>query len=273
MNEKMVPIFDSLTHPTINSNWIGERFDGLASIKSLIDGMNESSIKWAFAVGMKNIGDYNEEHYMVLLRPYKDVLFPIAYFDFSVLLDTDIRNYLSHLKKMGYCGIKIHPRISKINLNNEYITEIIKIACELKLVVLFCTYFYDTLNDSYMNNISELIRVLNQVKDYPVILIHGGTVRILELMEVVRANKNLLLDLSLTMCKYEGSSIDLDIKFLFSKFDQRICIGSDHPEITSGKLRERFEFFSRNIEMEKKENIGYKNLMNFYDKVQKGWAL
>ena len=75
--------------------------------------------------------------------------------------------------------------------------------------------------------------------------------------------KNVLFDLSYTLCNYEGSSIDLDIRYLFKKFDRRICIGSDFPEITIDKLRKRFDYFSVDIEYKKAINIAYKNIEEY----------
>lgn len=84
-------------------------------------------------------------------------------------------------------------------------------------------------------------------------------------MELVRHNSNLLLDLSLTLLKYSGSSIDFDLKFLFSNFDQRICIGSDHPEYSHAEVLNKFKILSQGLPSEKVENIGYKNIMRFLD--------
>ena len=52
---------------------------------------------------------------------------------------------------------------------------------------------------------------------------------------------NVLLDLSNTLLRYQGSSLDRDIAWLFRSFDRRICIGSDYPDYEPGQLRARFE--------------------------------
>jgi predicted TIM-barrel fold metal-dependent hydrolase len=92
---------------------------------------------------------------------------------------------------------------------------------------------------------------------------HGGTVRLLETIEIVRSYNNVLLDLSFTICKYNGSSLDMDIQFAFDTYDRRICIGSDFPEFSPRDLRERFIFFSNAIPHEKAENIAYRNIAHF----------
>jgi predicted TIM-barrel fold metal-dependent hydrolase len=82
-------------------------------------------------------------------------------------------------------------------------------------------------------------------------------------MEIARAFNNVLLDLSFTINKYIGSSLDLDIKYLFESFDQRICIGSDFPQYSISEMRNRFNIFAENINAEKALNIAIKNLTNF----------
>ena len=258
-----VPIFDSLTHPTISSDWILPRYPKRAKIHELLKGMEENNVQWAFAVGMKGIGGYNEEKYIQLVNYHSDRLRSIAYFDPNDFKNLkDIQKKLRHIKRIGYAGIKLHPRISNFNLNYN-IATIIKAANDIQLLPLLCTYPYSKNNARFINP-DSLMDFLVLLEDAKVVLLHSGAVRLLEYMEIARVFNNVLLDLSLTLCKYEDSSIDTDIRFLFKHFDKRICIGSDFPEFSLRKLRERFELFSDKIPKEKKENIAHRNILNFF---------
>src|SRR5205085_2428141 len=86
----------------------------------------------------------------------------------------------------------------------------------------------------------SLVSILKQVPEARVVLLHGGDVRLLQYSELVRFNPSLLLDLSQTLMKYPGSSIDMDLRFLFQSFDRRICIGSDFPEYSLRDVKGRF---------------------------------
>tara|TARA_B100000579_G_C22120619_1_gene527363 strand:- start:150 stop:425 length:276 start_codon:yes stop_codon:yes gene_type:complete len=81
--------------------------------------------------------------------------------------------------------------------------------------------------------------------------------------DLARFNENILIDLSLVIMKYPGSSLDLDIEFLFKHFDQRISVGSDYPEYNLQEVKERFNKFALDISIEKKENIANKNISKF----------
>ncbi len=257
-----IPIFDSLTHPTINGNWLKKKYDGLNDPARLIEQMDISGIQWAFAVGMGPVGGYQEAEYAGFIKQASDRLFPVAFIA-EEALSKPHNVYLQSLKDLGYVGIKIHPRLSGIGYDHPRLADFILQADALKLPVFCCTYFWDKSSNAQSIGLNTLLDLLSRVRNAKIILLHGGAVRLLELAEVVRAFDNLLLDLSSTLCKYEGSSIDMDISYLFRFFDQRICIGSDGPEYLPSDLRRRFSFFAHGVEKSKANNIAFGNLAVF----------
>ena len=258
-----IPIFDSLTHPTIDGNWIMPQFPQKASIETLKEQMSLHDIKAAFAMGLKGIGAYEEDAFIRLIKDNGDgKLYPVAYFDVNESNDLQfITCRMKSIKEKGYVGIKLHPRIGDFLLDNAILSDIIDEATNCGLIVFLCTYFYGNKQSIAINNVSQLgDLLLNVSPQSQIVLLHGGGVRLLETTEIARAFPNILLDLSFTLCKYEGSSLDIDIKYLFNKFDQRICVGSDHPDISIFQLRQRFDFFSQDIDEEKLKNIAFKNI-------------
>jgi len=192
-------------------------------------------------------------------KEYPNII-PIAYIDCCI---DKVEDKLYEIKRIGYKGIKIHIRESNSTFKNPNINLILDLCSQLNLVVFFCTYFYDNSINMIENNFNNLSKLIVSNKKTKIILMHSGAVELLKYMELARFNKNILLDLSFTMCKYEGSSLDLDIKFLFKKFDQRICVGSDFPDFSLETFRNRFIYFAKDISIKKKNNIAYKNLYNF----------
>lgn len=275
---KFVPIFDSLTHPMPDGNWIHKKYDGRNTLPHLHDSMKEQGINWAIACGMgSNIGSYSEENYaeFVIKNNTSEAvtLYPIAFIEVEKirLLDkVELFEYLRGLIKLGYIGVKLHPRFAKFNFEDRFLSEFIIECSKLGLGVFLCTYIWGKgcCNQSTPEALMRLTEKLSK-HNANVILVHGGGVRLLEYVEIARAFDNVLLDLSLTICKYEGSSIDMDLRFCFEKFDRRICIGSDGPEYSSRDLRERFEYLSNNLTIEKKQNIAFKNIYNFLPLINK----
>ena len=156
------------------------------------------------------------------------------------------------------------PRFSLVPIHEINLGAILAAAHKNKLVSFICTYFHDRV-ESYplIDPFIALVSALKQAPGARVVLVHGGDVDLLRYAQLVRHNENLLLDLSLTLMKYEGSSIDRDITFLFQKFDRRISIGSDHPEWTHDAVRKRFEYFGNELSEEKLRNVAYQNAQKF----------
>ena len=191
-------------------------------------------------------------------------MFPIAFFSISGEDEKHIRTRLREIKAKGYLGIKLHSRIGDFLLSAPLLPYTIDVANELGLIVMLCTYFYSYRQSYTENNIEKLGDMLVKVNpESKVILLHGGSVRLLECMEIVRVFPNTLLDLSMTICKYDGSSLDMDIQYMFRKFDRRVCIGTDYPEANHKFLRERFNLFAANTTTEKAENIAFKNILSY----------
>ena len=63
-------------------------------------------------------------------------------------------------------------------------------------------------------------------------------------------------------------ALTIAVIYLFKTFDQKICVGSDHPEFSLKETRDRLELLSHDIAFNKKENFFYKNLASFLN-VQK----
>lgn len=242
-----VKLFDSLIH-----------LSDISLVELLAD-MSLHNIEYAVVTDFIDLNKVSYLDYFNQVKEY-ECLIPIAYVDICL---ENIEETLYEISSIGYRGIKLHVRVAKTTLLNNNLNKILNKCSELNLVVYLCTYFYDNSNTFIDNTFGNLVQVITNNMNTKIVLLHGGAVEVLKYMELVRFNKNLLLDLSFTLCKYEGSSLDLDIQFLFKSFDRRICVGSDFPDFTLKKFRTRFETFATNISIEKQQNIAYKNLVKF----------
>jgi predicted TIM-barrel fold metal-dependent hydrolase len=265
-----IPIFDSLAHPMPEGTWLHQKYNGKNFFHNSAEGMKESGIRWAIACGMgPDVGGYDESTYAEYSRGADTSsiqFFPVAFFEsafFSTRSTPTLKDYFLRLADLGYVGVKLHPRMAHFNYGNKKLPEIIETANEFGVTPFLCTYIWGSgpCSNSSPEGLMKLLSGIDRASK--VILVHGGGVRLLEYMEIARAFPNTLLDLSLTLCKYPGSSLDMDLQYCFSQFDRRIAIGSDGPEFSPSTLRERFEKFSQLITEEKQRNIAYRNLFKF----------
>jgi len=256
-----IPLFDSLTHPTLDGTWIrsSTRENTLQALEAQ---MAANNVSWALAVGMKEIGGYAVDAYAGLLRKASAKIFPVAYYDFQ---ETDgaeeIANKLEVIARLGYIGIKLHPRFSRIDLGSRRLVEVFRQADARKLIVMVCTFLYGAGTATSHLVFAPLLAAIPET--CRVILLHGGDVNLLSMMEISRAHPNVLLDLSFTLCRYEGSSVDLDLRYLLRTYDRRLCVGSDSPQYGLDQLRRRFDELTAGVDREKCLNVAHRNLLSF----------
>jgi predicted TIM-barrel fold metal-dependent hydrolase len=253
-------IFDSLTHPTINGEWFGRKVEN--TFEHTAKKLHASDFCGACAVGLDGRHEYEHKSFISECNKHPELI-PIAAYN---PLSVNFLKNLNAIAKLGFKGIKIHPRISEVSLSRdkERLIKVFAKATELSLPIFLCTY-YSAGPEKFPDEdpLFQLASILNYVPETKIILLHGGGVRLMEYAELVKFNPNLLLDLSFTIMKYRGSSLDIDCRYLFENLDRKLCIGTDGPEYGQCDLRKRFEDLSEGLSMDKKENIAFRNIMNF----------
>ena len=92
----------------------------------------------------------------------------------------------------------------------------------------------------------------------------GGGPSLLEMADVVRVNASLVLDLSVSLMRYAGSSLDQDIRWLMQRFDQRLVIGSAMPEFTPAAAFARAHMLAEGVAEDQWANISHRNLERLF---------
>ena len=253
-------IFDCNVHPTIDGTWSDGRL--VCDFQVIQGKLLDEKFCGAAAVGLPGIGSYDDQSFISHCNKSKFI--PIA-----AWLSCDrrqVRSNIERLKIMGFCGVKIHPRMMGSMPSESELGEIFSAANDTNLRVLFCTYpCHSAQNFNPVDILSLLQSAMKNTPNLPIMLMHSGGFELLRYIEFARANPNVLLDLSFTLMKYAGSSVDLDIAFAFQNFDKRIVIGSDYPEYNFRDVRLRFEKFSFDLVEEKRENIAWRNAFKFFN--------
>ena len=111
-----IPIFDSLTHPMPDGNWLGDHYAGQNSIESLLSQMGKARIAWGLAVGMgKAVGSYEEETYAgLVISKSGGRLFPVAYLEYQDIKANSpakLHSYFCKARETGVCRDKAAPQV------------------------------------------------------------------------------------------------------------------------------------------------------------------
>ena len=260
-----IKIFDTLIHSGMCLKWPSKpNLDiNIQTILRLID--NENILKGALVQTSPWFDSSTSiELFYKSIISYKSKkrIIPVATIPNQSL--NKIKLFIDNAIEIGFKVFKIHPRFSK---HSEDELEIILdyLLPKAKLIQI-CTYQSQdikTLNNSIdASKLLEFLAYKSNFYSTHIMLMHAFDVSILQAHSIVRHNKYLILDLSMTILKYDGSSIDNDISFLFKHFDRRICIGSDYPEWSYQQLKKKLLTLAESTSEDKLRNIFYDNVEN-----------
>tara|TARA_A100001035_G_scaffold270131_1_gene256922 strand:- start:198 stop:965 length:768 start_codon:yes stop_codon:yes gene_type:complete len=251
-------IFDTNVHLTLNDEYATKTKLYKNLNKNFIKIYKKYRLKGFACVGLPNKSSY--DHLNFYRKFNKENIFPVA----ALNSKFNINQELKKISSIGFKAIKIHPRNLKCTFDELDLEKVMFYNRKYNLKILLCTYFNDVPNNLYDTDPKYYIsKAIKKNHNQKIIFMHGGCERILEFAEIARFSNNILLDLSLTIMKYEKSSVDNDIRYLFNYFDQKITLGSDFPEWNYDKFIKRIKFFSKNLSLKKKQNIYYKNIIKF----------
>ena len=258
--------FDSLVHVTRDGRWIDGRHD--ATYSHLIGELDRGEVDRACLVGLAGVID--NRYVMECARMSGGRLVPIAginptEYRGAVAMQDDC----AQLAQEGFAGVKLHPRLHGYDPLGDACLQAIRTAADQRLVVFVDTLFRQR-GCVTLNAADTIDRMVHASNGAIIVLLHGGGPALLEVAEVVRAHATLFLDLSFTMLRYAGTSLDLDIRWVMRQLDQRIVIGSDMPEYTPAKVFARALDLAGDISPEKWANMAHANLERVFS--GKVWA-
>lgn len=254
--------FDSLVHATPDGVWLGgTRYD--ASLERLLLEMDKAGVERACLVSIANYID--NAYVQSVARAYPDRFVPVAGLDPGSIADEhEVTNEIAKLKEAGFAGVKLHSRLNQYDPLDARCLAAIDGAGKAGLVVFLDTLFRQP-NRSTRYTADIVDEIATKCQHSQIVLLHAGGASMLELFEMGRMHPHLLLDLSFTILRYAGSSLDLDIRFLVEQLDQRVTIGSDFPEYVPSQALERLLALTEGIPKAKLENVLFRNLFKLFD--------
>lgn len=249
--------FDSLVHATPDGNWLGgDRYD--ASLDRLLFQMDEASVERACLVAIADFAD--NETVARFTRDYPDRFVPVGSINPGKLADVKaVKKEVEVLAGEGFKGLKLHSRLNEYDPLDDRSIAAIQAAGRVGMVVFLDTLFRQ--RKLATRPAADIVdKIALSCPDTKIILLHGGASAMLEVFEIVRMHSNLILDLSFTILRYAGSSLDLDMRFICENLDQRVTFGSDFPEYAPKTAIARFEILTDGLPEGKLNRIRFENL-------------
>lgn len=226
-------IIDMNVHVTPHGEWLNSRHS--ADEDELLVQLDDAGVDKAALVG---IPDFSPTDFVLdVCRRHPERLVPVGSFNpVEYSFGAVAKGARDMLMDRGLVGVKLHPRLGQFDLLDPrigaFLEEIESWAVPLK--VWICTLLHYRGGKLSASPVEVLHRVVSEHPSLTFILAHAGGPHILALASAIRDCPNVSLDLSWTLVKYAGSSLDLDISYLANTFDRRMVFGSDFPEVRVG---------------------------------------
>jgi predicted TIM-barrel fold metal-dependent hydrolase len=136
----------------------------------------------------------------------------------------------SFYKTHGFRGLKIHPRLQGVTVEDSVVGEVLAWAQEHGVVVLFDVFMWGPTLDNLALHPMAYHRVAQTFPKLKMILAHAGGYKLHEAFMVAKSNLNVYLDISFTPVYFQGSSLAADCALLCSRLPAgRVIYGSDFP--------------------------------------------
>ena len=136
------------------------------------------------------------------------------------------------IEKLGYIGLKLHPRLQEFELNDIRTIRLVQCAGEMNIPVLIDAFPDGT---HLMQGFSPLnySMLAKQCPNTRIIWAHMGGHYVIDFMMLAKRLPNVFFDFSYSLIYFKQSSIPQNMVFSMRsmKFD-RIFYGSDYPDRT-----------------------------------------
>ena len=253
-------IFDSLVHVTDDGTWLGTtRYD--ASENRLLRELDRCAPARACLVGIP--GRANNDTVLRVWNSSPDLFVPIAGFNPTDTHGDAISDAVKAIAERGFAGIKLHPRLNDYDPLDGRVLQSIS-ECARHDIVVFVDTLFRQRGRSTRHPADIADTLASECPDTSIVLLHGTGSSLLDLFELGRMHPQLVIDISFTILRYAGSSIDADIRFLAENLDQRLAIGSDFPEYVPSQAYDRFVTLTEDLAEEKRANVLHGNLSRLF---------
>lgn len=234
--------FDSLMH--IKTDLLWYKTQRLADPKAILEFYNHEEIKGAVITCMPDDDPKLIAHIIESELQFCNLIISVKseWLGFS---EIELFNLFDRFKVDFRCiGIKLHPRFSKISLNDvSLVDRFIGVAHKCGLLVYVCTILRSPVGPNAVPIHYQIARIAERNTSGDIVFLHGGYTDLFSTGEVIRDYPHAWLDLSFTFMRFRKSSLALDCGYLLETLDQKIIIGTDFPEYTPQELFDALDYY------------------------------
>lgn len=219
-------MIDSHAHVTESGIWIYKGMN--SSVERLLKENEDAGVKKSVIIA---IDGYIANEYVLRICKKHTNRFS-GYCSFNP--NTTTGEQVFSLLNTGFVGIKMHPRLQNISINDKKIIQLFKtIEKKTKAILLIDAWFSEFDDNTMIKNLQQFVNEFDELK---IILAHGGGFKYKEIMPLAN-KKNVFIDTALSLSvfkKHNKVCID-DFVARFKKIGcAKVLFGSDFPDYPVG---------------------------------------
>lgn len=257
-------IIDANVHISASGKWYHTTHD--ASLSRLKENVRATEIDRAVVVPLPDLIGNLEQQQLIGDDPsfISACTFNPASFQTPQQAAEAFRKEFSERKKTF---VKFHNRFGKYHPMDERFIAVVEANDKMPepMVIGVCGLLHDRNTESAVNTPAYFFDLAKRMKNSVLMIMHGGGSQILQVAEMCRDLHHVYFDLSMTLSKYQNTSVSSDIRWLCHNYDRRMIWGSDFPEITIAEALQHFDLTVGNLIKEKRDNILGENLRKLLD--------
>jgi predicted TIM-barrel fold metal-dependent hydrolase len=232
-------VIDANAHATRDGRWFDTDHD--ASLGRLLAELDAAGVDRAVLTGLS--GANSADDVLALCAEADGRLLPVGPFD-PCAHPTPAEACAAARRELsgrGLLGVKLHPRLGGYDVLDDRVLAFLDDlgTWDERPAVWICTFLHVPGLRPRSGPVEALCELVGRRPDLQFVLAHGGGANLLALATAVRGAPNALLDISFTITRYHGSSVQLDLAHLLSTFENRLVFGSDFPEVEPRLARAR----------------------------------
>jgi predicted TIM-barrel fold metal-dependent hydrolase len=234
-------VIDANVHATRDGRWFDTGHD--ASLGRLLAELDAANVDRAVLTGLP--GANSADDVLALCAEADGRLLPVGPFD-PCAHSTPAEACAAARRELsgrGLLGVKLHPRLGRYDVLDDRVLAFLDdlATWDKRPAVWLCTFLHVPGMRPRSGPVEALCEIVGRPPDRQFVLAHGGGPDQLTLATAVRGAPNALLDLSFTITRYHGTSVQLDLGHLLTIFENRLVLGSDFPEEEPRRARARLE--------------------------------
>ena len=232
------------------------------AVNELLKQMNKSKVLRAIVIHLEDQG-WSKEEFSEAISKSKKLHGFVNINPYSGNANKELRN---SIEKLNFIGLKIHPRIQKIDLDDKRTDNLVRFAGEMNIPVIIDA-FPDGISLMEGFSVRKYALLAKKNPNTRFIWAHCGGHYVIDFMLAAKRFKNVFMDISYSLLYFMESNISKDIIYAMKsmKFD-KIMYGSDYPDRT---IKETITLSKKIMKKEKlntKEmnKIFFLNAKNFF---------